>query len=61
LTIGKIQLHLKKSKQAFETLKKANTILIITHGDKHSLVKEELKPLLYQALMESNNDILNGV
>ncbi|EZA50042.1 histone-lysine N-methyltransferase SMYD3 isoform X2 [Ooceraea biroi] len=61
LTTGKIQLHLGKSKQAFEVLKKANMVLMITHGDKHSLVREELKPLLYQATMESNSDIHNGV
>lgn len=61
LTIGKIQLHLGKSKQAFEMLKKANAVLMITHGDKHSLVREELKPLLYQATMESTSDIHNGM
>ncbi|XP_070171664.1 histone-lysine N-methyltransferase SMYD3 isoform X2 [Polyergus mexicanus] len=57
LTIGKIQLHLEKSKEALKVLKKASEVLMITHGDQHSLMKEELKPLLYQAIMESNTNI----
>ncbi|XP_011704687.1 PREDICTED: histone-lysine N-methyltransferase SMYD3 isoform X2 [Wasmannia auropunctata] len=57
LTTGKIQLHLGKPKEALRALNKANTVLMITHGDKHSLVKEELRPLLYQAVMESNSGI----
>ncbi|KAG5325942.1 SMYD3 methyltransferase, partial [Acromyrmex heyeri] len=55
LTVGKIQLHLEKPKEAFQALTKANTVLTITHGDKHSIVEEELRPLLYQADMESNS------
>lgn len=55
LTLGKIQLHLGKSMEALEALKTANKILMITHGDKHSLLREELRPLLYQATMDSNN------
>lgn len=57
LTTGKIQLHLDKSKEALKVLEKASKVLMITHGDKHSLVREELKPLLYQAIMESNENI----
>lgn len=57
LTTGKIQLHLEKPKDALKVLKKANEVLMITHGDQHSLIREELKPLLYQAIMESNTNI----
>lgn len=56
LVTGKIQLLLGKPKEALDALNKANMVLMITHGDKHSLVREELKPLLYQATVESNND-----
>lgn len=57
LMTGKIQLHLGKPKEALKALNKASTVLMITHGDKHSLVREELRPLLYQAAIESNSDI----
>ncbi|EFN77865.1 SET and MYND domain-containing protein 3 [Harpegnathos saltator] len=58
LTMGKIQLHLRKLKQALEILKKASAVLTITHGDKHPIMREELRPLLYQAIIEttSNNN-----
>jgi len=49
-------LHLGKPKEALEALNKANMILMITHGDKHTLIKEELRPLLHQAVMESSSD-----
>lgn len=49
---GKIQLYLEKPKQALEILKKANSVLMITHGEKHTLIQEHLKPLLYQASVE---------
>lgn len=52
LMTGKIQLYLEKPKQALEVLKKANSILAITHGEQHTLVRENLKPLLYQATTE---------
>ncbi|XP_076232272.1 SET and MYND domain containing, class 3 isoform X3 [Calliopsis andreniformis] len=52
LMTGKIQLYLEKAKQALEVLKKANSILMITHGEKHTLIQEHLKPLLYQATVE---------
>nr|XP_034194317.1 histone-lysine N-methyltransferase SMYD3 isoform X2 [Osmia lignaria] len=52
LMIGKIQLYLEKPKQALEALKKANGILAITHGEQHTLIRENLKPLLYQAIIE---------
>ncbi|XP_072765450.1 histone-lysine N-methyltransferase SMYD3 isoform X1 [Anoplolepis gracilipes] len=60
LTTGKIQLHLEKPEEALKVLEIASEVLMITHGDKHSLVREELKPLLYQANMESNKNI-NGI
>lgn len=52
LMIGKIQLYLEKPKQALEALKKASEILAITHGEQHTLIRENLKPLLYQATTE---------
>ncbi|XP_003708212.3 SET and MYND domain containing, class 3 isoform X2 [Megachile rotundata] len=52
LMTGKIQLYLEKPKQALEALRKANSILAITHGEQHTLVRESLKPLLYQATTE---------
>ncbi|XP_032677020.1 histone-lysine N-methyltransferase SMYD3 isoform X2 [Odontomachus brunneus] len=55
LIMGKIKLHLRKLKQALEVLKKASAVLMITHGDKHTVVREELRPLLYQAIMEATN------
>lgn len=54
LMIGKIQLHLGKSKEARKMLTTASSVLMITHGEKHSLVREELRPLIYQATVESN-------
>ncbi|XP_012525626.1 histone-lysine N-methyltransferase SMYD3 isoform X2 [Monomorium pharaonis] len=54
LMIGKIQLHLEKPKEALQVLNQASTVLMITHGDKHSLIREELRPLIYQATMESD-------
>ncbi|XP_011875678.1 PREDICTED: histone-lysine N-methyltransferase SMYD3 [Vollenhovia emeryi] len=56
LTTGKIQLHLGKPKEGLRALNKASAVLTITHGNKHSLVQEELRPLLYQAAMESSGD-----
>ncbi|KAL7303539.1 hypothetical protein TKK_0003702 [Trichogramma kaykai] len=52
LLLGKIQLHLCKDESALETLKKADEILKITHGEKHIVVRENLKPLLFQAISE---------
>lgn len=51
--IGKIRLHLDKAKAALEMLAKADKIIKITHGEKHLLFKENLKPLICQAIMES--------
>ncbi|XP_076289128.1 SET and MYND domain containing, class 3 isoform X2 [Lasioglossum baleicum] len=52
LMMGKIQLYLEKPIQALEALKRAKFVLTITHGEKHTLVREKLKPLLHQAVME---------
>lgn len=52
LSIGKLEVYLKKLKQAIKTLRKASLILTITHGAQHSVIVENLKPLLYQATIE---------
>jgi hypothetical protein len=44
---------LTKTKAAIKMFRHANKILKITHGDEHSLLNESLKPLLYQAIIES--------
>ncbi|XP_012251505.2 histone-lysine N-methyltransferase SMYD3 isoform X2 [Athalia rosae] len=54
LKLGKIQLYLGKSLEAVDTLKTAESVLNITHGEQHSLVKDHLRPLLYQAICESS-------
>ncbi|XP_043526297.1 histone-lysine N-methyltransferase SMYD3 isoform X2 [Frieseomelitta varia] len=57
LAIGKIQVYSgKKLKQAIEALKKASSILTITHGEQHSVIIEDLKPLLYQATVVDFNE-----
>ncbi|XP_043795261.1 histone-lysine N-methyltransferase SMYD3 isoform X1 [Apis laboriosa] len=56
LSIGKLQVYLKKLKQAIETLRKANAILTITHGEQHTVIEHNLKPLLYQATVEEFNE-----
>lgn len=48
--MGQAQLHLRHLKQAYDELKKAHSILTITHGEQHSLVKEQLKPVLYEVM-----------
>ncbi|XP_025986456.1 histone-lysine N-methyltransferase SMYD3 [Solenopsis invicta] len=53
LTLGIALLHLGKPKEAFKTLNKAYTVLKITHGNKHFLVKEILEPLRFDASMLS--------
>lgn len=56
LSIGKLQVYLKKLKQAIETLRKASAILTITHGEQHTVIEHNLKPLLYQATVEEFNE-----
>ncbi|XP_015512284.1 histone-lysine N-methyltransferase SMYD3 isoform X1 [Neodiprion lecontei] len=55
LKLGKIQLYLGKSNRAVDTLKKAAAVLTVTHGDQHSLVREQLRPLTYQAISQYSN------
>lgn len=45
-------MHLGKIKKAYETLKISRSILLITHGEKHSVLMENLIPLLSQAIGE---------
>lgn len=50
MKIGKIQLYQEQmTNDAVNTLKNAANILKITHGDKHSLFKDQLIPLLMEA------------
>ncbi|XP_012275467.1 histone-lysine N-methyltransferase SMYD3 isoform X2 [Orussus abietinus] len=53
LLLGKIQLHLEKPKKALISLRKAESILSITHGKRHMLMTEKFLPLFQQAVMES--------
>ncbi|XP_011163278.2 histone-lysine N-methyltransferase ASHR1 isoform X2 [Solenopsis invicta] len=53
LTLGSALLNLGKPREALRTLNKANTVLMITHGNKHLLVREVLKPLLCNAILLS--------
>lgn len=50
---GKILLYKMDIEKALEQLKNAEKILKMTHGDRHPLYKEQLMPLLQQAIMES--------
>ncbi|XP_045542323.1 histone-lysine N-methyltransferase SMYD3 [Papilio machaon] len=53
LKYGKILLYKMDLSKALEHLKLAEKILKITHGDRHPLYKEQLLPLLSQAMLES--------
>lgn len=48
MKIGKICLFLNKNEKASKSLLAAETILKITHGNSHSLYKEQLLPILRQ-------------
>ncbi|XP_036143556.1 histone-lysine N-methyltransferase SMYD3 [Monomorium pharaonis] len=54
-TMAEIQLRLQKPNEALQLLDKAGTILKITHGDEHSLVKDKLNFLIYIATMMLRN------
>ncbi|KAL4714622.1 hypothetical protein ACJJTC_019685 [Scirpophaga incertulas] len=54
LKYGKILLYKMNLNEALEQFKLAEKILKITHGDKHPLYREQLVPLLRQAMIESN-------
>lgn len=50
MKIGKIQLYLEMPKEALKYLQEAAKIIRITHGERHCLYKEQLMPLLNEAL-----------
>lgn len=52
LKYGKILLYKMDLSKAVEQLKSAEKILKITHGEAHPLYKEQLLPLLHQAVVE---------
>ncbi|CAH2068269.1 unnamed protein product, partial [Iphiclides podalirius] len=52
LKYGKILLYKMDLPKALEQLKMSEKILKITHGDRHPLYKEQLLPLLSQAMLE---------
>lgn len=53
LKYGKILLFKMEVEKALTILKCAEKIIKMTHGDSHPLYKEQLMPLLQQAIMES--------
>ncbi|CAG5035443.1 unnamed protein product [Parnassius apollo] len=53
LKYGKILLYKVDLQRALEQLKFSEKILRITHGDRHPLYKDQLLPLLSQAMLES--------
>ncbi|KAG7303908.1 hypothetical protein JYU34_010821 [Plutella xylostella] len=53
LKYGKMLLYKMDLQKAMDQLKKSEKILKITHGDKHPLYREELLPLLRQAIAEA--------
>ncbi|KAL0850513.1 hypothetical protein ABMA28_012302 [Loxostege sticticalis] len=55
LKYGKILLYQMDLDKALNHFKLSEKILKITHGDKHPLYREELMPLLRQAMMESSS------
>lgn len=54
MKLGKIELFLEKPVNALQHLKEASVILKVTHGEKHTLYKEQLIPLLQEAHATSN-------
>ncbi|XP_017470648.1 PREDICTED: histone-lysine N-methyltransferase SMYD3 isoform X1 [Rhagoletis zephyria] len=58
LKIGKIQLYENYLPEAVNSLKEAQKILQVTHGRDHSLLREQLSPLLTQAVAESSYPIM---
>lgn len=53
LKYGKILLYKMDLSKALVQLKQAEKVLKMTHGEKHPLYKEQLLPLLQQAMIES--------
>ncbi|RVE50206.1 hypothetical protein evm_005041 [Chilo suppressalis] len=54
LKYGKILLYTMELDKALIQLKSSEKILKITHGDKHPLYREQLMPLIRQAMIESS-------
>lgn len=54
MKLGKIELFLEKPVNALQHLKEASMILKVTHGEKHSLYRDQLIPLLQEAHSTSN-------
>ncbi|KAJ6634633.1 Histone-lysine N-methyltransferase SMYD3 [Pseudolycoriella hygida] len=52
MKLGKILLHRSKQKEALDNLNKACDIIRITHGEDHSLFRNQLIPLLMDASIE---------
>ncbi len=57
---GKLSFYLQNTDQAFSALQKALTILLLTHGEGHSLVKQ-LKDLLREVEAEHNYEKANTI
>ncbi|XP_048006438.1 histone-lysine N-methyltransferase SMYD3 isoform X5 [Leguminivora glycinivorella] len=55
LKYGKILLYQMDMPKALEHFKSAEKILKITHGDKHPLYREQLMPIMRQAMLESSS------
>ncbi|XP_075988833.1 SET and MYND domain containing, class 3 [Anticarsia gemmatalis] len=53
LKYGKILVYKMESEKALAQLKCAEKIIKMTHGDKHPLYRQQLLPLLQQAIMEA--------
>jgi [histone H3]-lysine4/36 N-trimethyltransferase SMYD len=53
LKLGKLQLYMNRQRDALAMLKEAAKILKVTHGEYHSLYKNDLIPLMYQASVEN--------
>lgn len=54
LKLAKIQHHESYLKECIDNFHEARKILEITHGKDHSLIQNQLKPLLLQALAENS-------
>lgn len=52
LKLGKLNLFLQCVEAAFDWLIKAQNILKVTHGERHPLFRNDLKPLIAQAREE---------
>ncbi|KDR23505.1 histone-lysine N-methyltransferase SMYD3 [Zootermopsis nevadensis] len=52
LKLGKINLYLKKFNEALNTLKNAEIVIRVTHGDRHALYRDQLLPLVRQTEAE---------